>query len=334
MSLWDNTTVPLTSNKSAQDQLNSMCSYVDSPAERFSKICAFFFILLGSFFGNIFIIIIVYKNRDLRKTINYFIVNMALSDLVYPMILLPVKITELVTDSNQWHFSGILGSIFCKLYYFTSLVSLLVYTQSLVWIAIDRFVAVVFPLKRGLISSKIRKIGVVSTWMCAGFFSSPLLISSKLAARDNDTVCAETSSESFFSSQKANPTYVWFQYSLLIIGPLVVITFLYTVIAISLKMQQKALSGTPSNAQRNALKKRRQAVKMAVTILVLFYLCVIPHTLLYFIPYWKPSCSIQRVIYLVASFSFFLSSTVNPMICLTFVESYRRGLKNILCTCG
>lgn len=32
---------------------------------------------------------------------------------------------------------------------------------------------------------------------------------------------------------------------------------------------------------------------------------------------------------------FLLSSVVNPMICLSFVESYRRGLRNIVCYfCG
>jgi len=29
---------------------------------------------------------------------------------------------------------------------------------------------------------------------------------------------------------------------------------------------------------------------------------------------------------------FFLSSVVNPVICLSFVESYRRGLRNTVCS--
>ena len=37
--------------------------------------------------------------------------------------------------------------------------------QSLVWIAIDRFVAVVFPIKHGLISPKIRTTVNGSTWI-------------------------------------------------------------------------------------------------------------------------------------------------------------------------
>ena len=323
---------PLIPSKSTKDQMNSTCFFLDSSGERFSKLFAFCFILLGSLFGNIFIIIIVYKNRDLRKTVNYFILNMALSDLVITLIVLPVEISRLVTDSLHWHVGGILGSICCKLFYFTSLVSVLVSSQSLVWIAIDRFVAVVFPMKLALISSKSRTIAIVSTWMFAGVLSSPVLITSKLIARESDTVCEEKNMESYlFNKNSAIVAYIWFQFVLLIIAPLVVTTILYTAIAITLKIQKKALAGTPPNAQRNAMKKRRQAIKMAVAIVMLFYLCVIPHTLLYFIPYWRPSCAIQRVVYFVASFSFYLFTTVNPIICLSFVESYRRGLTNILC---
>ena len=111
---------------------------------------------------------------------------MALSDLVFPLILLPVRITELVTDSGQWRVSGILGSIFCKLFYFESLVSLLVSAESLMWIAIDRFVAVVFPMKLGLISSTIRTIAIASTWICASLVNFPSLISSKVVVRGTE----------------------------------------------------------------------------------------------------------------------------------------------------
>ena len=154
-------------NEAELDQQNSTCILVDSNAERIIKLCAY------CLFGNVFIIIIVYRNRALRKTIDYFIVNLnlAFSGLFFPLIVLPVKVTEWVTESLHWHVDGMLGSIFCKLFYFASSVSLLVSAQSLVWIAIDRIVTVVFPIKLGLITSKIRSIAIVSTWVASSVFS-------------------------------------------------------------------------------------------------------------------------------------------------------------------
>jgi len=70
---------------------------------------------------------------------------------------------------------------------------------------------------------------------------------------------------------------------------------------------------------------------MAVIIVALFYICVISSTLLYFAPYWNLSWSSQRLFFRLASCAFCLSCLVNPIICLSFVESYRRGLRNILC---
>ena len=159
MSLENNKTISVTGNETTLGQQNRTCFDVESNAQRISKVCAFSFILLGSFFGNIFVIIIVYKRRDLRKTMNYFVVNMAVSDLLFPLVVIPDQITKIVTDSWYWHVGGILGLTLCKLFYFASLVSLIVSVQSLVWIAVDRFVAVVFPLKFALISSKISTYG-------------------------------------------------------------------------------------------------------------------------------------------------------------------------------
>ena len=94
MFLTSNSTISVIRNESGLGHENATCIFVDSSAERISKLCAHSVISLGSFFGNIFVILISYKNRDLRKTINYFIVNMALSDLNLTLIVFPVEITS------------------------------------------------------------------------------------------------------------------------------------------------------------------------------------------------------------------------------------------------
>ena len=312
MSLTSNLTFSVTCNQTAQGQQNSTC-ISDSTAEIISKLCAYCVILLGSLFGNTFITIIVYKHQDLRKTINYFIVNMAVSDLLFPLIVFPVQITQLVTESMYWHVAGMLGSIFCKLYIFTSSVSLFVSVQSLMWIAVDRFVAVVFPMKLGLISSKIRKIAIASTWIVAGAFYFPWLLSSGLAEYGKITFCSLVNIQSIFPSREAEQGYGWLYVALCFLAPLFLITILYSAIPITLKRGKNTYADT------------------AVVVLVMFYICVIPYTLSLFINSWKSSCA-----HFIAIIMLYFSSVVNPsIICLSFVESYRRGLRNIVCYfCG
>ena len=334
MLLTSNTTILTIPNGTTQGQHNPSCIYVDSTAVKISKLCGYSVILLGSFFGNIFIIIIVYKHRELRKTVNYFIVNMAVSDLLSSLIVIPFLITGLVTDSWHWRVNGILGSILCKLFHFVGSVSLLVSSQSLVWIAIDRFVAIVFPIKIGLISTKIRAAAILSTWIVAVLFNFPLLIYFGLVVQRNKTYCAVSNAELLFSNQESIAAYGWLQSIFFSIAPIFFVTILYTAIAISLKRQSKALADTTPNVQRDhCLKKRRQAIQMAVVVVVLFYICVIPFICLHFLLLWSTSCALAKIFNNLAMFMFYSSSTVNPVIYLSFVESYRRGLRNILCSC-
>ena len=329
MLLTSNLTISVIRNQTVLGQQNSTCIFVDSTAERISKLCAYLFTVLVSFFGNILIIIIVYKNRDLQKTINYFIVNMAVSNLLFALVLFPVKITQLSTGSIQWHVSGILGSIFCKLYTFARSVSVSVSAQSLVWIAIDRFVAVVFPVKLGLISGNIRTKAIISTWIFAGVFYSPLLVTSGLAESGNNTSCILISKKSTFFNKRSFEAYNWLHMTIRFFAPLFLITILYTAIAITLKRRKNALADTlPNVPEQRYLKKRRQATQMAIVILVLFYICVIPYTLLRFENFWRHSCAFLRSFTFIAYFMLHFSTAVNPIICLTFT-SYRRGLKNL-----
>ena len=133
--------------------------------------------------------------------------------------------------------------------------------------------------------------------------------------------------------------FIWVQVTVLVLAPLLVVAILYTVIAINLRIQKKAFAGAPSNVQRRAMKKRRQAIKMAVAILILFYF-VLFHTFccISFITgnllvplVTKKSTLRRRVLFFVTSFSFYLSSTVNPIICRKLssrIETYSLGAKS------
>ena len=65
-------------------------------------------IVLLSLVGNILVILVVIYNKRLRTTTNYFIVNLAVSDLLVTCSCSWVTVAADLTD--QW----ILGSFFCK----------------------------------------------------------------------------------------------------------------------------------------------------------------------------------------------------------------------------
>ena len=126
-------------------------SSISNP-EKIGKTFAYCLIFLVSLAGNTVIGIIVNKTKTMRKPINFLIANMAISDLLLPIFLIPAEIQSLYMDS--WLIGGPLGQALSKLVIFSADVSTIVSIQSLVLIAVDRFGAVVYPLRSPLISSK------------------------------------------------------------------------------------------------------------------------------------------------------------------------------------
>ena len=106
-------------------------------------LCTVISLVGNTFIKIIKIILVVYHNRRLRTAPNYFIVNMALSDILASLIR-TINLTILADSST---ISLTTATILCKLgkffwqcSYETSMLSLLVIT-------IQKFIAVVFPIR-------------------------------------------------------------------------------------------------------------------------------------------------------------------------------------------
>ena len=177
----------------------------------------FFFSLVG----NTLLIITVYKRPELKKTVNYFIVNMAFSDFVFPLTAIPAALAEMLFSSWQWPIDGTAGSILCKLKNFVIAVSLTVSIESLVWIAVDRFLAVVWPMKVHLITSRFRAFAIASTWIVALTVNSADLYLSKLRKEYGKMTCIEDRISVLFI------VISYTRFVLLYLAPLVLIPILY-----------------------------------------------------------------------------------------------------------
>ena len=294
---------------------------------KITKIVLFSIILLSSLVGNSLIVIIIYKRENLRKTTNYFIVNMAVSDFIYPLQAIPFSLVEMVSGTSQWPIGGTAGLILCKLGTYLRRVSATVSVESLVWIAVDRFIAVVLPMKAHLISSRFRAFAIGSTWIVAMVINCSDLYAYELTKKNHDLVCEasyDPTSTFITYAEKVRPTLIH-------IAPLPIMTILYCVIVKTLRRQDKALN-CRSTKNQMALRKQR-AIKMSVCIMIAFYICILPMLLLKLALFSKHekemSCSLFSGLAFAAYLMFYLSSTTNPIICMAFVQSYRRGMTEI-----
>ena len=282
--------------------------------------------------GNILIGLIVYKTKTMRKPINFLIVNMAMSDLLFAIFPFPWKITELQAR-GFWLISGPLGQALCKLVTFLPSVSTAVSTHSLVLIALDRFGAVVFPLRSPLISTKLCRFFIPATWIVAMAIRSPDLFDLKLAEYPGGLVCFLQWNEAFGeTSSPANYHLVVFIVFTCI--PFVLIAILY--LAILFKLKSQKIPGEQSvNAREQREKRERNVLKMSIAIVLVFAICWLPLTTLFFLVHLPTdktmisSCGFQYF----SSISYYLAYSncaINPCICFIFSGNYRHGLKNLL----
>ena len=155
-------------------------------------------IFVVSLIGNIIIGIIVYRTKSMQNPSNFFIANMAMSDLILPIFHFPYFVTKI--NFGSWLTSGPLGQALCKLVFFLPDTSCLVSIQSLVLIAVDRFGAVFFPLRSSLISSKQCWLFILATWIIGAAVHIPHLLSFKLVENQEGLSCEHKWNDAFGDS--------------------------------------------------------------------------------------------------------------------------------------
>ena len=141
----------------------------------------------------------------------------ASSDLLYSIFWMPVNLSVLYTKGSL-RVGGQLGQAFCKLVPFFGDVSFVVSIRNLTLIAVDRFAAVVFPLRSQLIRSKLCRIFILATWIVAVAVNSPNLFSIELGESPEVTWCI-MKWKKVFGESSSRAGYVLAFFSLFIYVP-------------------------------------------------------------------------------------------------------------------
>ena len=233
-------------------------------------------IFIVSLVANSLIVMIVYKTPNLRKPINYFIANMASSDLLFPIFRVPWRMFYLHTK-DSFLVGGQLGQALCKLVPFFGDVSFVVSIQNLILIAVDRFGAVVFPLRSPLIRSKLCPFFILATWIVAVAVSSPHLFANELVESPEGAWCVWRWRKAFGESSSYASFALAF-YILFIYIPVLLLVILYSIIVIKVKTQ--AHPGEQStNSQQQRDRKNRNVLQMSIAIVTVFGLCWLPFSI-------------------------------------------------------
>ena len=280
-------------------------------------------VALISVIGNSLVIFSFIITQNLRKSTNYYITSMAVSDLLYVATTL-----ALYASSRLYVLGGFVSSFHCKLGKYLTKVSYAVSVESLVLISVDRFIATVFPIKATMITGRIRAVFISLTWIIPIGILAPYLSFTRRVQ--------ETDGLPYLCTTKALSTvYMILGFLLLYLIPLIVIIILNTRIMKSLARTNSAIQGNVDSSTTRR-KQNQQIMKVIISITSAFFIC---WTLFYFSRFFTDFIQnvfkkryMQEMFVIVCNYSFALVSTAfSPVILFTFSTNYRQALKNCVC---
>ena len=270
-------------------------------------------ILVFSLTGNVLIIAIFFRDKTLRTTVNYFIVNMCVSDLIFPIIIIPIWV--ILDQGKSCLFVAEIYAALCKIFSIALGVSVHVSLFSMTALAADRFRAIIFPMKPALFSPNKCCATITAMWLSSfAMFLYHAIVSSP--GNDSCVDTKSTSKELIFVSA----------FFALICLFAVTITVFYLKVAIFLHRQKNSLH-LASEVVKKRAKRNRKIITMLIIIVILFYVGWIP----FFVMMFNSSAKLPCVyVWLAAYILPVLNPVANPVVYFVFNEKYLQGFMEIL----
>ncbi|XP_078374363.1 G-protein coupled receptor 83-like [Oculina patagonica] len=245
----------------------------------------------------------------MKASSNYFLVNMAVADLLVTVFNMPVEL-KAVFVGPTWLVSGSLGLVLCKCYTFCWFQAVNVSTGSLSAIAIDRFLLVFYPYKK-IITRRAANIIIASIWMTAFFFTLPLLVAYRIKFENGARIC--------YPEFDGNSVYLIVNFVAFVGTPLAIMSILYTALSVKLWLKKPVVN------------QMRISSVMLIMIVLTFALCWLPYwicTIYCYTTKSTPVCHGYQLNF-VTKFLGFSNSAFNPCIYFSFSESFRQGAKEL-----
>ena len=307
---------------------NGMCLLpIDFKAMEITYASIYSVLLIASLTGNF---LLLFASLKSNMAMNLLIANIAASDLLFSIVHLPREIVAQINGSTAFLVHGWTGSLLCKICAFVTDVTIAVSTLTIILVAADRLVAVVFPRKYRRITVKKRRFLILCTWILAMAIHSPYFYTFRLELIKGQSFC-NANWEPAFNHESTHAGYYTALLVTVLIVPLITVCILQTITLLKLRNDKLGCNRNSTASQRHK-KRNKVLLKMSVVIALTFALCWIPFIafqfLLLFFSSLIPHCSLRFTIF--RQFVILLSlchSIVNPCICFNFMHRIRVGLK-------
>ncbi|XP_077988647.1 G-protein coupled receptor 54-like [Glandiceps talaboti] len=306
----------------------SDCYYNDVPPVppiQIAVAIVFCLIAVVGILGNSAVVVIIFKHRDMRSATNLYILNYAITDLVFLIICAPVM-AKLYIDP-RWQ----IEEFFCKFFLYMQYVSLQATCGTLAALTVDRCYVLMNPI-RSIVSRTIWRAVVIncSIWLVSLLLHLPVLLFYKVVDHPEFGPGVKFCQHRF-PTKTGYPIYNSYLVVMTYLIPLIVISCCYYRILRKVwqpSHEEGVVAQDPKATWRR--KKRKKILRMVLIMVSLFAICWGP---LHAVNLWFIHAKDRRPLAFVKTFSLCLAyanSCVNPFVYAFAGRHYRTRLFAIL----
>jgi hypothetical protein len=282
--------------------------------------------------GNAILLIIIVCNKDMRTLPNMYILNLAVSDIIYLTVLFNEAVANRISDML------LQGDFMCKFFPFCRRLSVGLSAYSIAVLSIQRYRVTVNPFHVLVFSPSTWRIiltTICGVWFVAALFAVPSALSNYLCSDSHPGI-----------NMPYYKRVVIFELLVSCVLPLCVIAYTYIMTARHLVESSRSLS---EGTQNPILKTRRNTARILIGLTVVFLISYLPyHAFWIYIIYTDEGdiyykritdiilASINKLHhpYLISTCLLLINSCLNPVALFCTSSPFRQHLRRYLtCFC-
>ncbi|XP_071260514.1 G-protein coupled receptor 54-like [Salvelinus alpinus] len=286
----------------------------------------FSLIMLVGLVGNSLVIHVITRHQQMRTVTNFYIVNLATTDIMFLVCCVPFTATLYPLPS--WVF----GDFMCRLVSYLQQVTAQATCVTLSAMSVDRCYVTVYPLQS--LRHRTPRMAVtvsVSIWIGSLLLSVPIAVYQRLEEGcwfGPQTYCSEV-----FPSARIQRAFILYSFLAVYLLPLITICFCYAFMI--KRMGQPSVQPADSNYQVTAQAERGATVRarvsrMVVVMVALFTVCWGPIQICILLQAFGPHLR-SYALYKVKIWAHCMSysnSSVNPLVYAFMGNNFRKAFKN------
>ncbi|KAK3775830.1 hypothetical protein RRG08_041543 [Elysia crispata] len=278
-----------------------------------------------SVFGNFLVCYVILKNKRLHTATNFFIANLAVSDLLVTFINVPFNIARNMLE--EWPF----GEIPCHIVNFSLVLTTYVSTYTLTSIALDRHRVVLKPLSRRM-SRRFALVILILVWLVALCLSLPYglymrVIKMRIVITKEAKRCRFIG-PGYWTHFEEFLTITTFLLQYLIPFSLIAVAYGRIVQSLWARTQVGAVT---ANQQLSRTRAKKKSIKLLIAVVVVFALCWLPLNMYHLLTDFHPDpekLSYNSVVYFICHFIAISSTCFNPFVYCWLNENFREEVKS------